>query len=219
MRARRRWRCWKICADFPASRSAALASSVPLGGQGAIFYSAEGMGAVDATNRPRAYLHRVSPGYVETIGLRLIEGARLRPDRPRRQRDQRDGDAGDGAAFWPGAERDRPPHQERRSDERESVVDDRRRAAGCEPARHSGQIRRSDPDIFLPFNERSRGFAVLLKTSGDPSLLIKPASELMRRRDAGVAVFAPQPLTELVDQQLAASRFLTWLTACSPRRR
>ena len=34
----------------------------------------------------------------------------------------------------------------------------------------------------------------------------------MRRRDAGVAVFSPQPLTELVDQQLAASRFLTWLT-------
>ena len=34
----------------------------------------------------------------------------------------------------------------------------------------------------------------------------------MRRRDAGVAVFTPQPLTELVDQQLAASRFLTWLT-------
>jgi ABC-type antimicrobial peptide transport system permease subunit len=34
----------------------------------------------------------------------------------------------------------------------------------------------------------------------------------MRRRDAGVAVFTPQRLSELVDQQLAASRFLTWLT-------
>jgi ABC-type antimicrobial peptide transport system permease subunit len=69
-----------------------------------------------------------------------------------------------------------------------------------------------DPDIFVPFNERSRGFAVLLKTSGDPKLLIKPASDMMRRRDAGVAVFSQQPLNELVDQQLASSRFLTWLT-------
>ena len=59
---------------LPGVTHAALASAVPLGGQGAIFYSAEGMGAVDATNRPRAYLHRVSPGYVETIGLRLIDG-------------------------------------------------------------------------------------------------------------------------------------------------
>jgi len=34
----------------------------------------------------------------------------------------------------------------------------------------------------------------------------------MRRQDAGTAVFTPQPLSDLVDQQLAASRFLTWLT-------
>ena len=69
-----------------------------------------------------------------------------------------------------------------------------------------------DPDIFLPFNERSRGFAVLLRTTADPSTLIKPATDLMRRREAGVAVFAAQPLSELVGEQLAASRFLTWLT-------
>src|SRR4029434_2103657 len=59
---------------LPGVSHAALASAIPLGGQGAIFYSAEGMGAVDATNRPRAFLHRVSAGYTETIGLRLIEG-------------------------------------------------------------------------------------------------------------------------------------------------
>ncbi len=69
-----------------------------------------------------------------------------------------------------------------------------------------------DPDIFLPFNERSRGFAVMLRTTADPATLIKPATDLMRRRDAGVAVFAAQPLSVLVDGQLAASRFLTWLT-------
>src|SRR4029453_16794890 len=69
-----------------------------------------------------------------------------------------------------------------------------------------------DPDIFLPFNERSRGFAVLIKASTDPSSLIKPAADVMRRRDAGVAVFTPQRLSEVVDQQRAGSRFLTWLT-------
>jgi hypothetical protein len=75
---------------LPGVTHAALASAIPLGGQGAIFYSAEGMGGVDATNRPRAYLHRVSLGYVETIGLRLIDGRAFALIW--RERDQRDGD-------------------------------------------------------------------------------------------------------------------------------
>ena len=196
---------------LPGVTHAALASSVPLGGQGAIFYSAEGMGAVDATNRPRAYLHRVSPGYVETIGLRLIEGRVF-------------GDADLGASatnvmvtaamaerFWPG----------------QSAVGRRIKSgdlAGDSPwwtivgVLANANLRgipvnpTRDPDIFLPFNERSRAFAVLLKTGADPALLTRPAADTMRRREAGVAVFSVQPLTGLVDQQLAASRFLTWLT-------
>ena len=196
---------------LPGVMHAALASAIPLGGQGAIFYSAEGMGEVDATNRPRAYLHRVSPGYVETIGLRLNEGRVFGAT-----------DLGANATsvmvtqamaerFWPG----------------QSAIG-RRIKAGDLTSENSwwtivGVLKDAnlrgipvnptkDPDIFLPFNERSRGFAVLIKASTDPSSLIKPAADVMRRRDAGVAVFTPQRLSELVDQQLAASRFLTWLT-------
>ena len=153
----------------------------------------------------------MSPGYVETIGLRLIDGRAFGPT-----------DLGANATnvmvtqamaerFWPG----------------QSAIG-RRIKAGDLTSENPwwtivGVLRDAnlrgipvnptkDPDIFLPFNERSRGFAVLLKTSADPSSLIKPAADLMQRRDAGVAVYAQQPLTELVNQQLAASRFLTWLT-------
>ncbi len=197
---------------LPGVSHAALASAIPLGGQGAIFYSAEGIGAVDATNRPRAFLTRVSPGYVETIGLRLIEGRAFGP-----------ADLGVNATnvmvtaalarrFWPG----------------QSAIGRRIKSGDLtsespwwtivgvlQDANLRGIPRNptTDPDIFLPFNERSRGFAVLLKTSADPSTLVKPATELMRRREAGIAVFAARPLSELVDEQLAASRFLTWLTA------
>lgn len=197
---------------LPGVTHAALASSVPLGGQGAIFYSAEGMGAVDATNRPRAYLHRVSPDYVETIGLRLMEGRGFAPT-----------DLGANATnvlvthamarrFWPG----------------ESAVGRRIKGGDLTSAnpwwtivgvlqdanlRGIPQNPTADPDIFLPFNERSRGFAVLLRAENDPALLIRPATDLMRRREPGLAVFAAQPLRDLVNQQLAASRFLTWLTS------
>ena len=199
---------------LPGVTQAALASAIPLGGQGAIFYAAEGMGEVDATNRPRAYLHRVSPGYVETIGLRLIDGRAFGPT-----------DLGANATnvmvtqamaqrFWPGqrAIGRRIKAADLTSENKNPwwtivgvLQDANLRGIPVNPTR--------DPDIFLPFNERSRGFAVLIKASGDPSLLIKPATEVMRRVDAGVAVFTPQPLSELVDQQLASSRFLTWLTS------
>jgi putative ABC transport system permease protein len=184
---------------------------VPLGGQGAIFYSAEGMGAVDATNRPRAFLHRVSPGYVETIGLRLVEGRvfgatdlganatnvmvtaamaqRFWPGQSAIGRRIKSGDLTGESPWW-------------------TIVgvlqDANLRGIPVNPTR--------DPDIFLPFNERSRAFAVLLKTDADPALLARPAADVMRRREAGVAVFSTQPLTDLVAQQLSASRFLTWLT-------
>jgi len=199
---------------LPGVSHVALASAIPLGGQGAIFYSAEGMGAVDATNRPRAFLHRVSPDYVQTIGLRVMDG--------------RSFDATDLGAnatnvmvtnamaqrFWPG----------------QSAIGKRIKSGDLAPdnknpwwtivgvlqdanLRVIPQNPTKDPDIFLPFNERSRGFAVLMKTSGDPNALIKPATDLMRRREAGTAIFSVQTLSTLVDQQLSASRFLTWLTS------
>ena len=151
------------------------------------------MGAVDATNRPRAYLHRVSPGYVETIGLRLKEGRVFGAT-----------DLGANATnvmvtqsmaerFWPGQSaigRRIKPGDLTGDGPWWTIVgvlqDANLRGIPVNPTR--------DPDIFLPFNERSRGFAVLIKTSGDPSSLIKPAADVMRRRDAGVAVFTPQPL-------------------------
>jgi predicted permease len=197
---------------LPGVTHAALASSVPLGGQGAIFYSAEGMGEVDATNRPRAYLHRVSPNYVETIGLRLVEGRSFGPTDLGANATNVMVTAAMARRFWPG----------------ESALGRRIKQgdlSGQSPwwtivgvlqdanLRGIPQNPTQDPDIFLPFNERSRGFAVLLRSGADPDSLIRPATELMRRREAGAAVFSAQALTTLVDQQLAASRFLTWLTS------
>ena len=197
---------------LPGVTHAALASSAPLTGMGAIFYSAEGMGAVDATNRPRAFLHRVSPDYMQTIGLRVTDGRGFDP-----------ADLGANATnvvvtmalaqrFWPG----------------QSAVGKRIKSGDLTSQnpwwtivgvvkdanlRGIPQNPTNDPDIFLPFNERSRAFAVLLRASTDPNSLIKPAVDVMRRREPGVAVFTPQPLKVLVDQQLSASRFLTWLTS------
>jgi predicted permease len=197
--------------SLPGVTNVSLASAVPLAGSGAIFYSAEGMGAVDATNRPRAYATRVTPGYVETLGLHLIEGRSFEP-----------ADLGvDGRnvmvtatlarRFWPNESA--LGHRIKQGDLDGDapwltivgvVRDANLRGIPQNPTR--------DPDIFIPFNARSRGFAVLLRTDGDPGGLTRAATGVLARRDAGIAVFNAIELTDLVNQQLASSRFLTWLT-------
>ena len=197
---------------LPGVTHAALTSTVPLGGSSAIAFAAEGMGGVDATNRPRAYVHRVSPGYVETLGLRLVDGRPLGL-----------ADLGANATnvmvtqaladrFWPG--QSAIGRRIKRGDLTSETPwwtivgvlrDANLRGIPVNPTR--------DPDIFLPFNEQARAFAVLMRTTADPDSLIGPSTDLLRRREAGIAVFAAQPMQALVDQQLAASRFLTWLTS------
>ncbi len=197
---------------LPGVTQAALASIVPLDGASAIFYAAEGMGEVDATNVPRAYVHRVSPGYVETLGLRLIEGRTFAPTDLGLSSNNVMVTAALAQRFWPG----------------QSAIGRRIKAGSLtsqnpwltivgllQDANLRGipQNPTRDPDIFMPFNARARSFAVLVRTAGDPTSLARPATSLVTRRDAGAVVYSVQTMAELVAQQLAASRFLTWLTS------
>jgi predicted permease len=196
---------------LPGVTHAALSSLVPLAGSSAIFYSAEGMGAVDATNRPRAYVHRVSPGYVETMGLRVIDGRAFGPTDLGARLNNVMVTAALARRFWPGesAVGRRIKQGDLTSEGPWLTIvgvlqDANLRGIPQNPTR--------DPDIFFPFNAAARGFAVLLRSDSDPTQLTRPAREIMLRRDRGTAIFNVQPLSALVSQQLTASRFLTWLT-------
>ena len=199
---------------LPGVSQAALASRVPLDGSaGAVFYSAEGMGPVDATNRPRVWVQNVSPGYVETIGLRLVDGRSFGP-----------ADLGTSTnvmvslamtqRFWPGrsAIGQRIKFGDYTDPKNESpwltivgvVKDPNLLGIPQNPTR--------DPYVFMPFNAASRTFAVLLRTTADPAQLARPAQDVIARREPGTAVFQVQTVEDLVAQQLSASRFLTWLT-------
>jgi predicted permease len=197
---------------LPGVTQAALTSSVPLVNAAAVFYAA------DATNVPRAFIHRVSPGYVETLGLKLVDGRSLVPTdmgvtaiTPKSSNINVIVTSALVQRFWPG----------------QSAIGRRIKFGGLTSEnpwmtivgvvkdanlRGIPQNPTRDPDIFLPFNAQARGFAVLLRTTADPSALGRPATDLISRREPGVAVFNVQELNTFVAQQLAASRFLTWLT-------
>jgi predicted permease len=196
---------------LPGVTQASFTSSVPLANASAVFYAAEGMGEVDATNVPRAYFHRVTPGYVETLGLRLREGRTFAATDLGPDVNHVMVTAALAERFWPGesAVGRRIKFGSLASDAPWMTIvgvlkDANLRGIPQNPTR--------DPDIFLPFRANTRAFAVLVRTTGDPAALARPVVEALGRREPGLAAFLVRPLGDLVAQQLAASRFLTWLT-------
>jgi predicted permease len=196
---------------LPAVRSASLTTQVPLVDAAAIFYSAEGQSTTDATNRPRAFTHRVTPGHFETLGIRVIEGrdftlADMTPDSTAVIVSQRvverswSGQSGVGRRIKRGnLDTDSPWLTII------GVVDETNlRGIPRNPT--------ADPDLYFPFSQNSRFFAALLRSDADPTLLAGAARSTIQQSASGVAVFNVQTLDTLVATQLAPARFLSWLT-------
>jgi predicted permease len=196
---------------LPGVRTASLTTQVPLVDAGAIFYAAEAQATTDATNRPRAYVHRVTPGHFDTLGIRLVEG-----------RDFALADmSADSTAvivsrkvterFWPGQS------ALGRRIKRGSLDADAPwlTIIGVVEETNLRGIPRNptaDPDLYFPFSQNARGFAVLLRTDGDPTAIAGAARSVIQQSAAGVAVFNVQSLESLVATRLAPARFLSWLT-------
>ena len=195
----------------PGVTAAALATDAPLGGASAIFYAAEGQGPTDATNRPRSYVHRVTPGYFATVGLPLREGRDFLPA-------ELTGDVTSvvvseslARRFWPGASalgrRIKPGTIE--SDRPwwtivGVVADANLRGIPRNPT--------ADPDVYLPFSERAQSFAALLRTDGAPGALGPAAREALRRVDPQIAITTAETIEARVAEELAPVRFLSWLS-------
>jgi putative ABC transport system permease protein len=195
----------------PGVQTAALASSIPLTGASAIFYAAEGQVQVDATNRPRAFVHRVTPEHFDTLGIKLIDGrtftaSEMTPSSTAVVVSRRVADR-----FWPG----------------QSAVGRRIKQGdltaktpwltivGVVAEANLRGIPRNptaDPDLYFPFNDRTRSFAVLLRTHVDPASVATAARDALKQAEPAVAIFGVRTIDTLVATQLAPARFLSWLT-------
>jgi putative ABC transport system permease protein len=197
--------------SLPGVESASFTSSVPLADASAIFYSGEGQANVDASNRPRAFVHRITPGHFDTLGMTFIEG-----------RDFRLSEMGLNSTavivsrnvtqrFWPG--QSALGRRIKRGDP--SAPGPWLTIIGVvEEANLRGIPRNptADPDLYFPFNDRARVFAALVRTHADPASVAGAARVALQRAEPAVAVFNVQTLESLVATQLAPARFLSWLT-------
>jgi putative ABC transport system permease protein len=70
----------------------------------------------------------------------------------------------------------------------------------------------SPPQLFVPYLQRSaRTVRVVVKTAGDPVLMVPTIRSAIRSLDANLAMVAPMPLEQLVDDAVARPRFYTSL--------
>jgi len=192
---------------LPSVESAALGSDAPLAGGSAIFYAAEGQPPVTAQNRPRAYIHRVTPNFFDTLRIRFTAGRTFTEQEM------------NGAAvavvseslpkrFWPG----------------QNPIGKRIQIGGpkgpwasivgvVNEMKYRGVPNNptADPDIFLPFNGEQRGFALLLRTSLPPASLASPARTALREADRAITIYGVSTIEEFVARETANSRFTGWL--------
>jgi predicted permease len=197
--------------SVPGVANASFTTSVPLVDASANSFVVENMPPVDETSRPRTYVHFVTPGYFETLGMAFREGrdftaADLDPD-------SRVVIVSENLSkrFWPDQSAiGRRITRGRGGDDAQwltivGVVEET-------TLRGIPRNQTSDPDIFLPFDEGMPGFAVLLRTGGDAGPIFQRAREVLLRELPGAAVFGERSLRALVDERLAPARFLSWLT-------
>jgi putative ABC transport system permease protein len=190
--------------------SASLVSDIPLSGNSsAVFYSAEGDTTSGAQTAPRAYVHRVSPEFFDTLRMPLERGRTFEAQEMRADNTSVIVSAGVTQRFWPN----------------QSAIGKRLKLGG--PAstapwltivgvvpevkyRALPENPTRDPDLYFPAVDRSPQ-SVLVRTTGDPAALTAAVSAAIRGVHPAIVVYNAAPLDELVAAQTSVSRFTTWV--------
>jgi len=198
-------------AAAPSVEGASIGSDVPLTGESAIFYTAEGQPPVTAQNIPRAYIHAVSPGFFRTLRIRFVAGRTFAENETQ---DSNVAVVSENVVkrFWPGQDpvgkrirRGRPDSKSPWMTIMGVVNEMKYRGLPNNPT--------ADPDIFVPISQRSRAFALLVRTPLDPASLTPSVRKILHDADRTTVVSNVATMQELMARETARSRFTGWLMA------
>jgi predicted permease len=197
-------------AAVPGVTSVALASDVPLTGTGqATFYSAEGDATTDAQTVPRAYVHRVSPSFFDTVRMPIKAGRTFIDSEATAASSAVIVSESVVTRFWPNQN---PIGKRIKLGALDSknpwlsivgvVAETKYRALPANPT--------ADPDFYFPALDRSPQ-PILVRTSVPPASLLPAVRAAVTRGQSSVAVFATSTMAELVATQTSAARFTMWV--------
>ena len=190
--------------ENPSVRRAAVASDIPL----ASGYRSASTVTLDddaefAGQEIRVYVHSFTPGYLETLGLSLVQG-----------RNFTDRDAGDSPGvmmvsqqmarkYWPN---ESPVGKRVSGAEIVGVVGDATyRGLVLDPVNNP-----NDPDVFYPLLQRPAArLNVAVKGDGSTVGLADVVRAAVRRLDGSLPVYGVSTMDEVIENQVAASRAAT----------
>jgi predicted permease len=198
--------------QLPSIQSAGIATDVPLAGETAVFYTAEGQPAMHAQTMPRAYFHRVSPDFFKALRTPFIAGRAFTEDEVHNNADVAIVTVSLAQRFWAG----------------QDPVGKRIKVGGLSSPRPwltiIGVVNNmkyrglpdnptADPDLFQVFNERSRDFSVLVRTSLDPSSITSSVRNTLRQVEPSILIYDSATMEEFIGHETARPRFTGWLMA------
>ncbi len=197
---------------LPSVESVAAATDLPLSGiEQAIFYSAEGQPAMTARDVPRAYIHRVTPGFFQTLHTRMVAGRTF-------SQEELNGNPGvvmvsENVAkrFWPGQNPVNKRIQEGHTGSSRSpwfriigvVAEMKYRGLPNNPT--------ADPDIYLPMSDRRRDILLVVRTPLDPASLAGAVRSAIHDMDKTVPIYNVATMATRIGEQTASNRFTSWL--------
>jgi predicted permease len=197
-------------AVVPGVASAALSSDRPLAGGGsAIFYGAEGDTTSDAQTRPRAYVHRVTPAFFETLDMRVLHGRTFLESELSADSTSVIVSEGVTRRFWPKED----PVGKRIKPGGVAANGPWLTIVGVVPEvryRSLPQNPTADPDLYFPYVERGVQ-GVLLRTTVDPASVTGAVRAAIRELDRNIVVFGVSPMATLAAGFTAQSQFMTWV--------
>jgi predicted permease len=199
--------------SLPGVRSAALTTALPIGDRDVDFsaaFSIEGRIPSDAGSEYQATIRYVSPSYFEAMGIRQVEGrlftAADREGAPgvvvvsRAMADQ----------YWPGGS---PVGKRLKLGDYASTGEWLEVVGVAGDIKDDGLQSEPEPMWYRPYaqheDKSARYVALLLRTEGSPSALIRPARQELRAMDNLLPAYQVATMEELLSESLAQHRVVS----------
>jgi putative ABC transport system permease protein len=160
---------------------------------------------------PRAYTHRISPGFFSTLRIPIVAGRTFTEDELTPTSTAVVVSERVVKRFWPGQD---PIGKRIKFGQLTSSANAWLSIVGV-----IGEVKyrglpdnpTADPDIYLPFVDRNAQFAFAVRASVPPSSLVAPLRAAIRSADPSIPTYQVATLDERMEEQTSQSRFTMWL--------
>ena len=194
---------------LPGVQAIEATSHLPLiGGASGFAFEVEGKPYVQGTGAPTTAEHLVTPGYLQTMGISVLQGRPLADSDREHSLDVAVINETMARQHWPGQD---PVGQRLKrvwQDDWITVV------GVVRDVKYDGLASDVEPQIYRPFQQApARDMSLVVRTASDPMMLAGSLRETVASLDRAVAVSEIRTLDQLLATSVATSRFTTLLLA------